>query len=146
METGIVSAVCIGRNCLLGNGKKIAKFLMRTFACRSTFLYGFGLVFAKTGSIISGTAASGISKKLSMISSGYFLAFFLKKECLLCIWIISYELPEVGGPSISSENLRTFRKCGNLWTQSFCDLRICNLWILNCKNLQIAICDWNADL
>jgi hypothetical protein len=39
METGIVSAVCIGRNCLLGNGKKIAKFLMRTFACRSTFLY-----------------------------------------------------------------------------------------------------------
>jgi hypothetical protein len=39
METGIVSAVCIGRNCLLGNGKKIAKFLMRTFAC-PTFLYG----------------------------------------------------------------------------------------------------------
>jgi hypothetical protein len=32
--------VCIGRNCLLGNGKKIAKFLMRTFTCRSTFLYG----------------------------------------------------------------------------------------------------------
>ncbi len=40
METSIVSAVCIGRNCLLGNGKKIAKFLMRTFTCRSTFLYG----------------------------------------------------------------------------------------------------------
>jgi hypothetical protein len=30
----------IGRNCLLGNRKKIAKFIMRTFACRSTFLYG----------------------------------------------------------------------------------------------------------
>jgi hypothetical protein len=30
----------IGRNCLLGNRKKIAKFLMRTFACRSTFLFG----------------------------------------------------------------------------------------------------------
>jgi hypothetical protein len=29
----------IGRNFLLGNGKKIAKFLMRTFACCSTFLY-----------------------------------------------------------------------------------------------------------
>jgi hypothetical protein len=29
----------IGRNFLLGNRKKIAKFLMRTFACRSTFLY-----------------------------------------------------------------------------------------------------------
>jgi hypothetical protein len=29
----------IGRNCLLGNRKKIAKFLMRTFTCRSTFLY-----------------------------------------------------------------------------------------------------------
>jgi hypothetical protein len=30
----------IGRNSLLGNRKKIAKFLMRTFTCRSTFLYG----------------------------------------------------------------------------------------------------------
>jgi hypothetical protein len=30
----------VGRNCLLGNRKKIAKFLMRTFTCRSTFLYG----------------------------------------------------------------------------------------------------------
>jgi hypothetical protein len=30
----------VGRNSLLGNGKKIAKFLMRTFTCRSTFLYG----------------------------------------------------------------------------------------------------------
>jgi hypothetical protein len=29
----------IGRNSLLGNGKKIAKFLKRTFTCRSTFLY-----------------------------------------------------------------------------------------------------------
>ncbi len=28
-----------GRNSLLGNRKKIAKFLMRTFTCRSTFLY-----------------------------------------------------------------------------------------------------------
>jgi hypothetical protein len=30
----------IGRNYLLGNRKKIAKFLMRTFTCRSTLLYG----------------------------------------------------------------------------------------------------------
>ncbi len=30
----------IGRNSLLGNRKKITKFLMRTFTCRSTFLYG----------------------------------------------------------------------------------------------------------
>jgi hypothetical protein len=29
----------IGRNFLLGSGKKIAKCLMRTFTCRSTFLY-----------------------------------------------------------------------------------------------------------
>ncbi len=29
----------IGRNFLLGNRKKIAKFLMRTFTCRSTFLF-----------------------------------------------------------------------------------------------------------
>jgi hypothetical protein len=31
METSIVSAVCIGRNCLLGNGKKIAKYLFEDF-------------------------------------------------------------------------------------------------------------------
>ncbi len=30
----------IGRNSLLGNRKKIAKFLMSTFTYRSTFLYG----------------------------------------------------------------------------------------------------------
>jgi hypothetical protein len=30
----------IGRNSLLGNRKKLAKFLMRTFTCHSTFLYG----------------------------------------------------------------------------------------------------------
>jgi hypothetical protein len=30
----------IGRNFSLGNRKKIAKFLMMTFTCRSTFLYG----------------------------------------------------------------------------------------------------------
>jgi hypothetical protein len=35
----------IGRNSLLGNRKKIAKFLMRTFACRSTFLYGCCTVY-----------------------------------------------------------------------------------------------------
>ncbi len=29
----------IGRNSLLGNRKKIVKFLMRTFTCSSTFLY-----------------------------------------------------------------------------------------------------------
>ena len=29
----------MGRNCLLGYRKKIAKFLMRTFTCLSTFLY-----------------------------------------------------------------------------------------------------------
>jgi hypothetical protein len=33
----------MGRNCLLGHRKKIAKFLMRTFTCRSTFLYGLNL-------------------------------------------------------------------------------------------------------
>ncbi len=30
----------VSRNCLLGHRKKIAKFLTRTFTCRSTFLYG----------------------------------------------------------------------------------------------------------
>jgi hypothetical protein len=31
----------IDRNYLLGNRKKIAKFLLRTFTCRSTFLYAY---------------------------------------------------------------------------------------------------------
>ncbi len=35
----------IGRNCLLGHRIRIAKFLMRTFICRSTFLYAFNLTF-----------------------------------------------------------------------------------------------------
>jgi hypothetical protein len=35
----------IGRNSLLGNRKKIAKFLMRTFTCRSTFLYDYTTAF-----------------------------------------------------------------------------------------------------
>ncbi len=39
----------IGRNCLLGNRKKMAKFLMRTFICRSTFLYGSRFVVAQPG-------------------------------------------------------------------------------------------------
>jgi hypothetical protein len=34
----------IGRKSWLGNGKKIAKFLMKTFACRSTFLYALLLL------------------------------------------------------------------------------------------------------
>ncbi len=33
----------IGRNSLLGNRKKIAKFVMRTFTCRSTFLYAWSI-------------------------------------------------------------------------------------------------------
>jgi hypothetical protein len=35
-EFGMISAETA---CLLGHRKKIAKFLMRTFTCRSTFLY-----------------------------------------------------------------------------------------------------------
>jgi hypothetical protein len=35
----------IGRNCLLGNRKKIAKFLMRTFTCHSTFLYASRVLY-----------------------------------------------------------------------------------------------------
>jgi hypothetical protein len=33
----------IGRNCLLGHRKKKPKFLMRTFTCRSTFLYALSI-------------------------------------------------------------------------------------------------------
>jgi hypothetical protein len=33
----------IGRNSVWGNRKKIAKFLMRTFTCRSTFLYAYNI-------------------------------------------------------------------------------------------------------
>jgi hypothetical protein len=34
----------ISRNFLLGSRKKIAKCLMRTFTCRSTFLYGQSVI------------------------------------------------------------------------------------------------------
>jgi hypothetical protein len=34
----------IGRNSFLGNRKKIAKFLMSNFTCRSTFLYVCSIV------------------------------------------------------------------------------------------------------
>ena len=37
----------IGRNSLLGNKKKIAKFLMRTLTCRSTFLNAMGILCRK---------------------------------------------------------------------------------------------------
>ncbi len=41
----------IGRNCLLGNRKKIAKLVMTTFTCRSTFLYDWRC--SGLGSIVS---------------------------------------------------------------------------------------------
>ncbi len=41
----------IGRNFLLGSRKKIAKCLMRTFTCRSTFLYDV-YILRKEGSVV----------------------------------------------------------------------------------------------
>jgi hypothetical protein len=35
----------IDRNCLLGNRKKIAKFLMKTFTCHSAFLYASTVLY-----------------------------------------------------------------------------------------------------
>ncbi len=46
--TNIWTFVIIDRNCFLGNRKKKAKFLMRTFTSRSTFLYGRGEVRAES--------------------------------------------------------------------------------------------------
>jgi len=47
----------ISRNFLLGNRKKIAKFLMRTFTCRSTFLYGrFHKVYCSSAVKVQGMA------------------------------------------------------------------------------------------
>jgi hypothetical protein len=50
----------IGRNCLLGNRKKIAKFLMRTFTCRSTFLYGTIYGGLGTGVVIQAHQATKV--------------------------------------------------------------------------------------
>jgi hypothetical protein len=47
----------IGRNVLLGNRKKIAKFSKRTFTCRSTFLYG------RNGLFILSLHVAGLAKK-----------------------------------------------------------------------------------
>jgi hypothetical protein len=46
-NSGILNVV--GRNSLLGNRKKIAKFLMRTFTCCSTFLYVLSTSKQKNG-------------------------------------------------------------------------------------------------
>jgi hypothetical protein len=40
----------IGRNFMPGNRKRIAKCLMRTFTCRSTFLYGPNNIYLQQGS------------------------------------------------------------------------------------------------
>jgi hypothetical protein len=50
----------IGRNLLPGNRQKIAKCLMRTFTCRSTFLYGLNKAAAMAPSsyyLVSSTSA-----------------------------------------------------------------------------------------
>ncbi len=52
----------IGRNCLLGNRKKIAKFLRRTFTCRSTFLYAWGVLYA---TVVRMTLHRGARPKVS---------------------------------------------------------------------------------
>ncbi len=43
----------IGGNFLLGHRKKIAKFLMRTFTCRSTFLYGADSPYTGTAAVFT---------------------------------------------------------------------------------------------
>jgi len=42
----------ISRNCLVGNRKKIAKFLMRTFTCHSTFLYALKSLYKEEKALI----------------------------------------------------------------------------------------------
>jgi hypothetical protein len=42
----------IGRNFLLGSRKKLAKCIMRTFTCRSTFLYVWGVPVAASKMIV----------------------------------------------------------------------------------------------
>jgi hypothetical protein len=55
----------IGRNSLQGNSKKTAKFLMRTFTCRSTFLYGF--MEAVFGSGINDSGSGSLDGKPILI-------------------------------------------------------------------------------
>ncbi len=54
----------IGRNCLLGHRKKIAKFLMRTFTCCSTFLYAPGPLLDIRGLILFKTLKTISTRKL----------------------------------------------------------------------------------
>jgi hypothetical protein len=49
----------IGRNCLLGYRKKIAKFLMRTFTCRSTFLYDVPVRLREGGDVVAQLTIEG---------------------------------------------------------------------------------------
>ncbi len=68
----------IGRNFLLGYRKKIAKFLMRTFTCRSTFLYldgwfrGPWVRWRKTKILVSWTDSVSKSRRCIYVSFGNF--------------------------------------------------------------------------
>ncbi len=64
----------IGRNSLPGNRKKIAKFLMRTFACRSSFLYAWGVWHI----YIRGSYLWWNSPKARLFSSEFFMAINLQ--------------------------------------------------------------------
>ncbi len=83
----------IGRNCLLGNRKKIAKFVMRTFTSHSTFLYGRGEVRSESweGEIGGqGPYKEDGEKKMVELKRNNVTRFLTVKNCPLVsiIWVL----------------------------------------------------------
>jgi hypothetical protein len=81
----------IGRNCLLGHRKKMAKFLMGTFTCRSTFLYdeNYGLDVPVMNWAFKPNNSEGHYKKVPMFE---IFLIWLNISFPISSWFFSYLL------------------------------------------------------
>jgi hypothetical protein len=95
----------IGRNCLLGNRKKIAKFLMRTFTYHSTFLYdlkGVGHEISTSGFVNESVSPWPLSILLGSFN------FFMKIRGDICNFILL--TPAISCSLVSRTPLIYFRR------------------------------------
>jgi hypothetical protein len=77
---------------LLGNRKKIAKFLMRTFTCRSTFHYGWNCTWTALDELVlSDPDGSSWPHTTSVITQGIFnnSVFKVKLEKIMLFLLLT---------------------------------------------------------